>query len=53
MFYLSQGEKRLLLSAGIGQGLFFAGPTHVAMRVVASPEEHKLITTNPEELLQP
>ncbi len=51
VFYLSQGEKRLLLSAGVGQGLFFAGPTHVAMRVVASQEEHQLITTNPEEIL--
>ncbi|KKQ79786.1 MAG: Type IV secretory pathway VirB4 component-like protein, partial [Candidatus Daviesbacteria bacterium GW2011_GWA1_38_7] len=46
-FNLSEGEKRLLLSVGIGQGLFFAGPTHVAMRVIASPDEHKLITSNP------
>ncbi len=51
IFNLSEGEKRLLLAAGIGQGLFFAGPTHVAMRVVASPDEHKLITSNPEELV--
>ncbi len=50
-FNLSEGEKRLLLSVGVGQGLFFAGPTHVAMRVVASPEEHQLITSNPAELL--
>ena len=49
-FNLSEGEKRLLLSAGIGQGLFFAGPTHVAMSVVASPDEHLLITTNPAEM---
>ncbi|MBI2022879.1 ATP-binding protein, partial [Candidatus Daviesbacteria bacterium] len=52
VFNLSEGEKRLLLSAGIGQGLFFAGPTHVAMTVVASPEEHELITSNPAELLR-
>lgn len=52
VFNLSEGEKLLLLSAGVGQGLFFAGPTHVAMSVVASPEEHKLITTNPAEVLQ-
>jgi len=50
VFNLSEGEKRLLLSAGVGQGLFFAGPTHVAMSVVASPEEHQLITTKPEEV---
>ncbi len=50
-FNLSQGEKRLLLSAGVGQGLFFAGSTHVAMSVLASGEEHKLITSNPAELI--
>ncbi len=52
VFYLSQGEKHLLLSADIGEGLFFAGPNHVAIRVVASKEEHQLITTKPEELLK-
>ena len=51
-FYLSEGEKRFLLSASIGEGLFFAGSNHVAIQVRASEEEHKLITTNPEELLQ-
>ncbi len=50
VFNLSQGEKRLLLTAGVGQGLFFAGSTHVAMRVVASDDEHVLITTNPNEM---
>jgi conjugal transfer ATP-binding protein TraC len=39
-FYLSEGEKRLLLSADVGEGLFFAGQNHVALRVVASQEEH-------------
>lgn len=52
VFYLSDGEKRLLLSAGIGEGLFFAGANHVAIQVVASPEEHKLITTKPSEVLK-
>lgn len=52
VFYLTEGEKQFLMSAGIGQGLFFAGPNHVAMQVVASEEEHKLITTNPAELMQ-
>ncbi len=51
VFNLSEGEQRLLLSAGIGQGLFFAGNTHVAMRVVASPQEHELITSNPADLI--
>ncbi len=40
----------MLLSADIGEGLFFAGPAHAAMRVIASPEEHTLVTTKPQEL---
>ncbi|MCL4366142.1 ATP-binding protein [Patescibacteria group bacterium] len=51
VFNLSEGEQRLLLSEGIGQGIFFAGNTHVAIRVVASPKEHQLITSNPAEIL--
>ncbi|MFH0863787.1 MAG: ATP-binding protein [Candidatus Gottesmanbacteria bacterium] len=51
VFYLSQGEKNLLLSSEVGQGLFFAGPAHVAIRIVASPDEHQLATTKPEEIL--
>lgn len=51
-FYLSEGEKALLLSADIGEGLFFAGQNHVAMKVVGAPFEHDLITSNPAELLK-
>lgn len=51
VFYLSEGEKHLLLSAGVGEGLFFAGNNHVAVRFVASPDEHRLITTKPSEIL--
>ncbi|MBI5619374.1 ATP-binding protein [Candidatus Gottesmanbacteria bacterium] len=50
IFYLSEGEKHLLLSADIGEGLFFAGPAHAAIRVIASPDEHSLATTKPQEL---
>lgn len=49
-FYLSEGEKQFLLSADVGEGLFFAGQNHVAMRVIASPEEHNLVTSNPQEI---
>ena len=52
VFYLSQGEKNFLLSAGVGEGLFFAGSNHVAMKVKASEAEHMLITTNPQEVMQ-
>ena len=51
-FYLSEGENQFLLAADVGEGLFFVGPNHVAARVVASPDEHKLITTKPSELLK-
>lgn len=51
VFYLSEGEKHLLLAADIGEGLFFAGANHVAVRVVASEDEHVLVTSKPEELL--
>ncbi|MBI2074507.1 MAG: ATP-binding protein [Candidatus Levybacteria bacterium] len=50
-FYLSEGEKQLLLSANIGEGLFFAGQNHVGIKVVAAPFEHEIITTNPQELM--
>ena len=52
VFYLSEGEKHLLLAADVGQGLFFAGPAHAAMRVIASPEEHEVATTKPQEALK-
>lgn len=50
-FYLTQGEKELLLSATTGMGLFFAGQNHVVMQAVAAPFEHELITSNPQEIL--
>jgi hypothetical protein len=52
VFYLSEGEKQLLLAADKGEGIFFAGQNHVAIRVVASEDEHKLITSNPEEIMK-
>jgi hypothetical protein len=35
----------------VGQGLFFAGLKHVAMQVVASFFENRIVTTKPQELL--
>ena len=52
VFYLSEGEKHLLLAADIGEGIFFAGPNHVAIRIVASQDEHYLVTSKPEEILE-
>ncbi len=50
-FNLTESEKYLLLNSGVGQGLFFAGNQHVAIHVIASYGENKIITTNPEEIL--
>lgn len=52
IFNLTEGEKYVLLNSGVGQGLFFAGLKHVAIQVIASYTEDKIITTNPEELLK-
>jgi len=52
LFNLTEGERYLLLNSGIGQGLFFAGQKHVAIQIIASYTEDKLITTNPEEILE-
>ncbi len=52
VFYLSQGEKQLLLSAGVGEGIFFAGMNHVAMKIISSADEHALATSKPAEVLE-
>jgi conjugal transfer ATP-binding protein TraC len=52
MFNLTEGEKYVLLNSGVGQGLFFAGNKHVAVQVIASYLEDKIVTTNPEEILK-
>lgn len=50
VFNLTEGEKLWLLEADVGEGLFFAGLNHVAIKIVASYNEDRLITTNPAEL---
>ena len=52
VFNLTEGEKFLLLESEVGEGLFFAGLNHVAIKVVASYTEHQLITTNPQEIMK-
>ncbi len=52
VFYLSAGEKNLLLSADVGEGIFFVGANHVAIQILSSEYENTLITTNPEEILK-
>jgi type IV secretory pathway VirB4 component len=49
-FNLSEYEESFLLTCGRGDALLIADQNHVAVRIVASGEEHPLITTNPAEL---
>ena len=49
-FKLSQGERRYLLACPTGEGLFISGEERVPLKVVASAEEHALVTSNPAEL---
>lgn len=51
-FYLTEEEKYLLLESDVGEGIFFAGPKHVAIKVVASYAEDQLITTDPKQILE-
>jgi len=50
-FNLTDEEKYLLLESGVGEGLFFAGLKHVAIKVVASYTEDQIITSDPSQLL--
>ena len=51
-FNLTQGEKYLLLESGVGEGIFFAGSRHAAIKIVASYTEDQLITSDPKQLLE-
>lgn len=51
-FGLTMGEKHLILSSSVGEGLFFAGNKRVAIQVVASYTEDQIITSNPEEVIK-
>jgi len=52
VFKLTEEEKKRLSNFPIGQGLFFAGQSHVHIQIQASPTEQQLITTNPQALTQ-
>jgi type IV secretory pathway VirB4 component len=52
VFKLTEEEKKRLANFPIGQGLFFAGQSHVHINIQASPTEQQLITTNPQASVQ-
>ncbi len=51
-FILTESEKYLLLECGVGEGIFFAGNKHAAIKVVASYVEDQLITSDPRQLME-
>jgi len=50
-FNLSPSERQHLLTCSIGEGLLIMEDDHSKIKVIASPEEHEIITTNADELL--
>ena len=50
-FNLTDEEKYLLLESSVGEGIFFAGLKHVAIKVIASYTEDQIITSDPSQIL--
>lgn len=50
-FNLTDEEKYLLLESEVGEGIFFAGLKHVAIKVIASYTEDQIITSDPSQIL--
>lgn len=51
-FFLTDHEKFLLLESNVGEGIFFAGMKHAAIKVIASYSEDQIITSDPRQLLE-
>jgi len=50
-FNLTDEEKYLLLESDVGEGIFFAGLKHVAIKIIASYTEDQIITSDPSQIL--
>lgn len=50
-FNLTDEEKFLLLESGVGEGIFFAGLKHVAIKIIASYTEDQIITSDPSQVI--
>lgn len=51
VFNLTDEEKYLLIESQVGEGIFFAGLKHVAIKIIASYTEDQIITSDPSQLL--
>lgn len=49
-FNLTDEEKYILLEGEVGEGIFFAGKKHIAIKILASYAEDQIITSTPEEI---
>jgi conjugal transfer ATP-binding protein TraC len=49
-FNLTDEEKYLLLQSNVGEGIFFAGLKHAAIKIIASHTEDQIITSDPREI---
>ncbi len=50
-FNLTDEEKYLLLESEVGEGIFFAGLKHVAIKTIASYTEDQIITSDPSQVM--
>lgn len=51
-FNLTDQEKYLLLECSVGEGIFFAGLQHAAIKIIASYTEDQIITSDPRQILE-
>ncbi len=51
IFRLTDEEKYLLIESSVGEGIFFAGLKHVAVKIIASYTEDQIITSDPAQVL--
>lgn len=51
VFNLTNEEKYLLLESGVGEGIFFAGTKHAAIKIIAFYAEDQIITSDPSQIL--
>ncbi len=51
IFHLTDEEKYLLLESAVGEGIFFVGLKHVAIKIIGSYTEDQIITSDPHQLL--
>jgi type IV secretory pathway VirB4 component len=51
IFRLTEEEKYLLIESGVGEGIFFAGLKHVAIKIIASYTEDQIVTSDPAQIM--